>query len=376
MTAEGRKLHFSLLDALRGLASLAVVWCHCCGQIRAIGQRTQLGISEFQQDLLSALLKLDLGVPFFFTISAICISASVESRATAGGGIANFARARLRRIFPPFWIALGLWVLVLLLTPADLVSSAPVTGDTLSGLSSMGWFANVFLIERIVNAEHGTAIPCILGVSWSLSYEIQFYVVMGIYLISKRCFWAVLALMSVVCTGSYVRDYFGASPIGYGFLVDGIGLYFLLGICCYQTVMQRSLPGFWQGLSYTITFLATLGVIVRPSGAVGYLAMVAISTQFITRKLRADAAVSTGFLRTRSLQRLGEMSYSLYLVHPLVCVLAPNVLVTFGIRDFWLLLGGTLSLATAGSLALAYLFYLAIERRFISSKLENRGFVA
>jgi len=348
-----------------------VVWFHCAAQVSAIGQRYQLNFSPVEQKILGFFLKLDLGVPFFFTISAICISASIENRAAAGGGVLDFILARIERIYPPFWVALGIWVMVALVTPPELATVAPVTGPQIRELSALGWVANLVLAERIVSSLAGAAIPCILGLSWSLSYEVQFYAVMGTFLFSRRLFWCAILLVSFMAVGSSVLQFFGEAPIGYGFLSDGIGLYFLLGTCSYQS-LKGGARWLWRSISGGIAALSTLGVILNPSSSVGYLAMVAIGAQFLTRSLGQEPSAASGGVWLRWLQHVGVISYSLYLIHPACGILIPNILLHIGLRDFGWLLGASLLVTTVVALMAASLFHALIEQRFLSRR-HSRG---
>ncbi|WP_442772184.1 acyltransferase family protein, partial [Paenirhodobacter enshiensis] len=67
--------------------------------------------------------QLYLGVPLFSVTSGYCTSATDDSTRLKGRGCATYFRRRFRRIFPPYWIFLGL-VLALSLGAAG-VGGAP-----------------------------------------------------------------------------------------------------------------------------------------------------------------------------------------------------------------------------------------------------------
>src|SRR5439155_17508769 len=56
--------------------------------------------------------QLYLGVPLFFVISGYCISATVDSTRRKRQGPGQYFVRRFRRIFPPYWLFLGILALL------------------------------------------------------------------------------------------------------------------------------------------------------------------------------------------------------------------------------------------------------------------------
>ena len=359
------------LDALRGVASLAVVWFHCVAQIASLLPAADL--SEAERRALGILLKLDVGVPLFFTLSAICISASIETRAGGFAGMRNFYLARFRRIFPVYWVALFFFVFVMTVTPSWIVQNPQVSVVGVADISLADWVMNLLLLPRVVSELCDTSVPLLLPVSWSLSYEVQYYLVSGVFLLSRRAYWVTVLALSLGAAWSMVRLQLGGLPTGYASLMDGAWLYFLLGICCFQELQAGRFCLFWSSVRYGITALATLALIIAPTSAGGYLAVTALITEFGVRRLCAQS-VGRGSLIEASLpERLGTISYSLYLTHLPFCIAIPNLLVASGMRDFWWLFAASVMLATVCAIGVAMLFHAVVERRFVSSRVAVAG---
>jgi len=138
---------FASLDGLRAVAILAVLWHHA-GQ-----ERWALPMGE----------RGFLGVDLFFVISGFLISTLLLREQQRGGGISlrHFYGRRALRILPLYWLFLGVVFGVALLLP---VSSA---GEIRSDLP----FA-FFFVSNIV------PLTGYLEITWSLSMEEQFYLLM------------------------------------------------------------------------------------------------------------------------------------------------------------------------------------------------------
>src|ERR1700742_3376069 len=82
---------YELLDGVRGVAALTVVLHHI-----GVGQSVQIG---------------HFAVMIFFVISGYCITASVESCRRSSGGFRQFMLKRVRRIYPPYILAIAFFAL-------------------------------------------------------------------------------------------------------------------------------------------------------------------------------------------------------------------------------------------------------------------------
>lgn len=153
------------LEALRGCACLSVVLYH-----------SGLNSGNDLYPILDAVALVAnhgwLGVPVFFVLSGYFIAGAVERRAARAGGAIAFWRDRLLRIYPVFWAAFlvsGLLALV-----ATLFNGLPSGSAWPSNAAA--WAGDLSLTGMWFGLN-----PRLL-VSWSLDYEISFYVLAGLTL--------------------------------------------------------------------------------------------------------------------------------------------------------------------------------------------------
>jgi peptidoglycan/LPS O-acetylase OafA/YrhL len=148
---------FPLFDGLRAIAAGAIVVTHVAG------------LTTFNtSDALGAYTaRLNMGVAFFFVISGFLLyrpflAARFQGRPTPR--IRDFARRRVLRIVPAYWLALTILA-------ATVGLCGVFTGD---------WWYYYFFLQ---NQTQGTTL-CGIGTAWSLALEASFYVALP--------FWALL----------------------------------------------------------------------------------------------------------------------------------------------------------------------------------------
>lgn len=165
-----RSARYELLDPLRGIAIIAVMLLHFSERGRESGD-------HLVHDRLWPILQHGyLGVQLFFVISGYCIAAALYGAMKKETPFRYFMTRRLRRIFPPYWFSIILVVLLGWMTILILKTPSAVVFP----LSNFDWFCNVFLIQGPLHAKDANL------VYWSLSIEIQFYLVMAVGLLLRK----------------------------------------------------------------------------------------------------------------------------------------------------------------------------------------------
>jgi peptidoglycan/LPS O-acetylase OafA/YrhL len=147
-SAGGQRLAW--LDALRGLAALCVVYAHF--GTRVLPQVHTAVYNVFDPGLY--------GVLVFFMVSGYVVPASLERR----GSVRTFWLSRLFRLFPLFVFAIAA---VLLLHEFGLAS---VRGTNNNIAASV--FSHLFMLNELLGETN------IIVVLWTLSYEMVFYVLL------------------------------------------------------------------------------------------------------------------------------------------------------------------------------------------------------
>lgn len=287
MTGTNR---FELIDGLRGVAAMMVVVYHF--QPENVPQSVQMFLEQGR-----------LGVDVFFVLSGFVIAHSVRHGIYSFGFLARFGLRRSIRLDPPLWVSILLQVALIRLGMElfpDLDREMP-TGITL--------IANATYTMRFFGLDDA------IGVLWSLTYEVQFYLVLV----------GALVLLQP------------QSQAGPGRMAISIG--FLLALVYSVLVWVGLLPLLVVGLFVDRWFQFALGVAVwlysthhlnrvglaLLGGIVLFGAILADSPyrigvmlmSVLTMSLIAYAAGSNRmqWLSGMVPQFLGRISYSLYLLH-------------------------------------------------------------
>ncbi len=292
---------FLALDALRGVAALAVVFFHVQG---AFDRGTQAWMPSTLVTLFHA---GHFGVNIFFVLSGFVIAFSVRDGDWTPGYLARFALKRSLRLDPPYWVAIALEVLVigvgLVLVPA-LHTPLPSLAQVLAHL--------VYAQDLL---HYGEIMPNF----WTLCYEFQFY----------------LTLVGVLLAGRALERRIGARA---GWRVIGIG--FALLFVASLAAHAGRLPGVPRGLALdrwsefftgALAWWVVAGVVrwpaliaawvlgialaTGPDAPVELTIVVLVSTLCIVSASRPALDRHFGW---RPIQFLGAISYSLYLYHPTV----------------------------------------------------------
>nr|WP_325176314.1 acyltransferase [Streptomyces liliifuscus] len=203
------------LDALRGIAALVVVFEHASYSF----------MPEFRQELMPQFNTGRYGILVFFLVSGYIIPASLERR----GCVRTFWIGRVFRMYP-------LWAMAI----------AAVLAVNLLGLANMRDFghqdtatatvAHVGLLQELL----GT--PSVLLVLWTLSYEMAFYLlVVALFTVrlhqrsaAVAIVLAVLAAVSVAA-GITLPDAALSGLVGTGLLIGLASGALILAICCAST---------------------------------------------------------------------------------------------------------------------------------------------
>lgn len=297
-----------------------------------------------------------------------------------------FAR-RFRRIFPPYWIALALTVALVVLVSAigrpELVyDEDPVDTGVIphpSTLSPAQWLGNLTLTEQWRHHLFGEQGKKILGPSWSLCYEEQFYLICGlIVMVAPRRFFSAISLVTALTIGGMFL------PLGYqsisieGFFFDGHWLLFAAGVLVYYHINHAlATHQLWIMVCLTCVvgilivfryaFLEHGGSIQRSQvfdllvGAVFALALLLLYPW--------DAVMSrAAWLRPFAF--CGTMCYSLYLVHWPVTKVVAALFYGLGVYHAWPTILVVVPLSLAASISLSWTFHFFVERRFLNEPIK------
>jgi peptidoglycan/LPS O-acetylase OafA/YrhL len=282
------------LDELRGLAILAVVASH-------------IGL-VFGPDLAAArafsVPALGVGVDLFFVISGFAASESARRlRLEADGafwrGAIAFWSRRILRIGLPAWAV----IVLIALSQAHGISFGE-TADDLK--AAAGFYANFYWAPCFAGAA-GCGAPTATSHFWSLASEMQFYFAAP-FLIARSPTATALVCAAVLAAGALSERPWGG--FWWTFRVDGFAVGVLLSL---GLARRWRLPHFGKGIAaFWLAIASILARVVGTSASGPAIIMVALIFGLVVA-----SAIQQGLQSPERsvLQRLGEFSFSIYLVH-------------------------------------------------------------
>lgn len=245
-----------------------------------------------------------IGVDVFFTISGFIMYLLSGSRFGEPGYSRTFITRRIVRIMPLYWLFTTLALLVMLRSGIHVANDRP---------SLVRIITSYFFIP--LPRMDGAQRP-ILGLGWTLEYEIFFYCLFAIALLFRR------GLAMLLCAFAALVAMHARLPAGASVLIfwsDPIILLFLLGIgvaCIRRTGVRL---GGWVALVLAIAGIILLlglrrsGLDARAPSRVIWSALP--SFMLVAAAALYDAPALSGRIR-KLLVAGGDASYALYLSHP------------------------------------------------------------
>lgn len=195
MTVYPQKMSFfSSLEISRGLCALMILVLHISRMVNQEAAVPQF----FLSDLLS------LGVEFFFILSGFLMFHLHSEDFSKPSQLKIYALKRITRIYPMYWIALGASSILLSL------SSSYNLPDTYNLIK------HAFLIKPDM-APDGTG--RVMGVAWTLEFEMAFYVALGVLIVApKRIGYILIALaIALVPFQPYVAFFLAGGAVSFIF---------------------------------------------------------------------------------------------------------------------------------------------------------------
>jgi peptidoglycan/LPS O-acetylase OafA/YrhL len=278
-----------------------------------------------------------LGVPVFFALSGYCVGKTWLK----SPGAADFARRRARRILPPYWacvlLVIALAFVRRLATGTNDIGVLPRTPGALLATAALATYPV-------------TSVPAMNWVYWTLYCEAIFYALLALALMVGGSRVAVLAgLHGALCVLAAVHCLPDVGPLLW------VNCWPAFGVGAALAVLPRHRPVAAGMLAAGV--LPLCGFARHPRDAV-FLAVAFATTGLV--HLTARRVVPGPLV---AVERVGEFSYSLYLVHvPIGALLLLRLFPgSFGSDAGYLLrqLG-----ILAGVLVAARLFFVAVERPF------------
>jgi peptidoglycan/LPS O-acetylase OafA/YrhL len=382
------------IDMLRGIAALAVVFTHLPFSWNASTSLTQSSAEAALPQWAVGLLHYGAnGVNLFLVISGFCIHMqwARQSEKHSAVSFLDFWKRRLRRLYPPYFVALALSLL-------GLAVLTKLSGVQVSSLA--GWFGYdsntqfgidvlllLLLAHNLNDASRRVGNPPF----WSLALEEQLYLLYFPFLALRRRWNWTVALVVVTAVTLLWRLIFAndAKVPGFWYVVGPARwLEWTLGALAVESYLGKvQLHRFWRS---KLSCAVLLGVAVAVSPPDWYVAgepLYQVPYALVFRELLFSLA---GFVLINigcDLERLGKLknlrpaqwlgevgvfSYSLYLVHNPAQIVAKRLALTAGVRS----VTGVLCIRLLLSLVAGYVFYRTVELFFINRSRKTKPLTA
>ncbi|MHA4808312.1 acyltransferase family protein [Flavitalea flava] len=267
------------------------------------------------------------GVQFFFVISGFVIPYSMMKAGYQPGNFLQFLKKRIIRIEPPYLCMVALQIIFLLVRSKSGIAKGPSELPT--------WEQVALHIGYLIPFSHYNWLNIVF---WTLAIEFQFYLIFSLIypLFLKNRWWR--WSLSILLIGLYFYSkeeshFFYWSPI------------FLLGINLALVKMKKiNAPEYWL-----VTSLLFSVVFYKLGWITGLFALTAVLAIYLEP-----------VIRSRVLDFLGNISYSLYLSHTLIAFAIINLGIRFTKNMYQKIF--FISFAIAGTLLFSYLLYYFVER--------------
>lgn len=346
-TDRGAGAHLPSLTGFRFVAALAVFGCHAMLSLPDSPARN--GLSHvFSQGFV--------GVSFFFVLGGFILAWTHEPDDTTG----RFYRRRAARVLPAYWVALVV---------AVTIDAAFGWGQSAVQILPSVAAAQAFFPDQQVHFAGNT-------VGWSLSAEVFFYALFPLLLVVMRSRPARSVLLVVAVLAIFVVPALlpGSDESTRGYWIIGVLpvqrlAEFVLGMGLAQLMRTGWRMPVGLRAALALAAVAYLAVDVAPV-SFSYVAVTVIPLLvLIGAAAQSDLDGAPSLLRHPVMIRLGEWSYSFYLVHLVVLRLVlelsrrAGLPVTDDVGVAAVVVVGCLPLSIAVAAALHHAVERPLERR-------------
>lgn len=312
-TLDKQRNHLKSLESLRGIAALMIVFYHL-GELLKVPMPNGLGFIH---------AKFWLGVPLFYTLSGFVIAYGYAERVGNAIQLRRFYIARFFRIAPLFYTML-----------TTLILWSWGAHQKFFDIETL--FINVTFLFGLVPGKHES----IVMAGWSIGIEILFYILFPLFVMAlKSIRGVVFTFVAACCLSAWVQWLIGQDFNGYGyknllthlpFFIAGIG-----GYRIWQMKQFSQNPVGWKlfYLSVILCMAIILNVIPELDRLPGVIVL-DIMALILGGLILSVCLVTCVPLEHPVLRRCGELSFSLYLLHPMLM----SVLLKFKFID-WLSAG-------------------------------------
>lgn len=288
-------VNFVYIQYLRGIAAILVVYFH-----------TKVYMPSFQWSLSRAIGYS--GVDIFFAISGFIMIVTNHHRVDT---IKDFLIKRALRIYPIYWIATLMGLLVFFLVPSHMSKESI---DFIYILSSL----TLIPMENASGTNGGVPF---LKIAWTLVFEVFFYVIFALTLIFRyeriRIYALVLAMTAFVSFGQLSNP----TSATLRFYTNPLILEFIFG-CIAGYIVMNKCPNLSHKVFIALIFVCVTCLALGGGRGDGFARIFwfGCPAAVIVFLCASTELVHGARFRSKILRQIGDASYSIYLFHPFCLV--------------------------------------------------------
>lgn len=283
------------IQLMRGFAAIAVVALH----VDVILSQDRYGGNSNLHNFGSMGW---LGVNFFFVLSGFIILNAHRNDIGVPSKIARYIRQRVTRLYPIYWI-----VLIAFLTASSFLSV------------EKSWdFDDLLVAFTLLPLSAYPDLP--LKVAWTLLFELRFYLLFGLLIISRKIGGAVLILwVASVLIINFQKPITEWTASGFVDVFNIWNINFCIGMSVFWIVKHAERRWGWlifgAGLSILLAVVDVGKTMAEGLESFGFMIACATSFGLVIAGAIILERSSMEFRAPRCFVLLGDASYSIYLVH-------------------------------------------------------------
>jgi peptidoglycan/LPS O-acetylase OafA/YrhL len=312
------KPHYDLLDGLRGVAALLVLWYHVFEGYQFAGNRP----------IIESINHGYLAVDFFFILSGFVISYAYDDRMHGTMTLGNFFKRRLIRLHPMVIMGALIGAVTFFMQGAVQWDGSHVATSAVM----IALLCTMFFIPAVPGSIYevrgnGEMFP-LNGPAWSLFFEYIGNILYALFIhrLSNKALSVLVVCLGMLLGAFALTDYSGYGCLGVGWKLDGVNFIggllrmlfpFTLGMLVRRNFKSVQIRGaFWIcTLALLLLFFVPFIPGLTPICYNGLFEMFCIAIIFPFLIWFGASGSTTDRLSSGICKFLGDISFPVYIIH-------------------------------------------------------------
>ncbi len=371
-----KKQYFENLDALRTFACFVVFASHSMLGVTLL----KLWDNALYQKIITLFTSGGSGVSFFFVLSGFLIThlILVEKQEKGTFGLKNFYLRRVLRIWPLYYFIVLFGFFIYPYAKVAIGMEVVIPYNILYHLAFLTNFDSI----RVANENLIGVAPMMIGITWSVAIEEQFYLVWPLlfYFVKDKFYGLIFISIFITC---FLFRYFNADAgtTNYYHSLSVMGDLALGGSCAYLALYKKGFIYFFTNLSKSAIILAYIFghlMLLYPEYLVAPLPYSSVYSRLLSTCFSAFIILEQNYSansffkygRLKTISEMGKYTYSMYMLHPIGIQVSVVLFKILHISNTDSFLYGMIYVVIALfiSLIISYLSYNYLEKYFLRMK--------